>query len=346
MNFEYQRKLRRVICCLADRRWLTYLMIGLLWVSSAAGCGGQVVSGSTPTLASLAIILPSPTARPTFSPQMLTPIPTNTPAPTPTPVIHIVQPGDTLLGIALQYGVTLDALQQINGVLRPETLQIGQQIIIPVGDLAPSDTNSGVQFLLPTPVPAAVVITNTARYLTPVGSLWVLGEVYNPTDEPAENVQVRVGLMDEGGREIANDLTFTVLDFVPANGRSPFGVLFADPPLGVAGFQAIIVRAEPSYNNANRYAQLQVTAAQIERAGVLYRVTGSVANTGVSNALDALITVTVYDSARRITGYRHLALPDEQLTAGATAQFDVTIAPDPSVPDVTDFSVVVQARAQ
>lgn len=345
-NFEDQRKLKRPTFCPADRKWLTYLVVGLLWVSSVAGCGGQVVSGPTPTLASLAIILPSPTTRPTFSPQMLTPIPTNTPAPTPTPVIHIVQPGDTLLGIALQYGVTLDALQQINGVLRPETLQIGQQIIIPVGDLAPSDANNGAQFLLPTPVPAAVVITNTARYLTPVGSLWVLGEVYNPTDEPAENVQVRVGLMDEGGREIANDLTFTVLDFVPANGRSPFGVLFAEPPLGVAGFQAIIVRAEPSYNNANRYAQLQVTAARIERAGALYRVTGAVANTGVANALDALITVTVYDSARRITGYRHLALPDEQLTAGATAQFDVTIAPDPSVPDVTDFSVVVQARAQ
>jgi LysM repeat protein len=106
-------------------------LLGVLWTTA---CGGQVVSGSTPTPASLAVILPSSTARPTFSPQMLTPIPTNTPAPTPTPVVHIVQPGDTLLGIALQYGVTLDALQQINGVLRPETLQIGQQIIIPVGE--------------------------------------------------------------------------------------------------------------------------------------------------------------------------------------------------------------------
>jgi LysM repeat protein len=310
------------------------------------GCGGQVVSGSTPTQASLAIILPSATARPTFSPQMLTPIPTNTPAPTPTPVVHIVQPGDTLLGIALQYGVTLDALQQINGVLRPETLQIGQQIIIPIGELSPSDANNGLQFLLPTPVPASVVITNTARYLTPVGSLWVLGEVYNPTGEPIENVQVRVGLMDEGGREIANDLSFTVLDFVPADGRSPFGILFTEPPLGVAGFQALIVRAEPSYNNANRYAQLQVTAAQIERVGALYRVTGTVTNNGGSNALDARITVTVYNAERRVTGYRHLSLPDEQLTAGATAQFDITIAPDPSVPEVTDFSVVAQARAQ
>lgn len=349
MDGKHHRRneLRRSPGYLVSQKALTYLAASVLWLACAAGCGGQVVSGAvTPTQASLAIILPSPTARPTFSPQMLTPIPTNTPAPTPTPVIHIVQPGDTLLGIALQYGVTLDALQQINGVLRPETLQIGQQLIIPIGELSPSDANNGAEFLLPTPVPAAVVITNTARYLTPVGSLWVLGEVYNPTDDPVENVQVRVGLMDEGGREIANDLTFTVLDFVPAKGRSPFGVLFAEPPLGVAGFQALIVRAEPSYNNANRYAQLQVTAAQIEPVGALYRVTGTVTNNGGSNALDALITVTVYDISGHVTGYRHMPLPDEQLTAGAAAQFEVTIAPDPSVPGVTHFNAVAQARAQ
>jgi LysM repeat protein len=323
------------------RRWM--LLSSLLWM---AACGGQVVSGATPTPESLAVVLPSPTLRATFAPQMLTPIPTNTPAPTPTPVIHIVQPGDTLLGIALQYGVTLDALQQINGVLRPETLQIGQQIIIPIGELSPSGAGDGSQFLLPTPIPAAVVITNTARYLTPVGSLWVLGEVSNPTDEPVENVQVRIGLMDETGREIANDLTSTVLDFVPANGRSPFGILFNEPPQNVAGFQALIVRAEPSYNNAYRYAQLQVTDTRIERTGAIYHVTGTAANTGASNALDALITITVYDAAGQVTGYRHVPLPDDQLTAGASTPFDIVIAPDPSAPDVANFVAVAQARSQ
>jgi hypothetical protein len=199
---------------------------------------------------------------------------------------------------------------------------------------------------LPTPAPAAVVITNTARYLTPVGSLWVLGEVYNPTDEPLENVQVRVGLMDEGGREIASDLTFTVLDFVPASGRSPFGILFTEPPQGVAGFQAIIVRAEPSYNNANRYAKLQVMTAKIERAGTAYHVIGTATNSGGSNALDAVIAVTIYDADHRVTGYRVLPLPDAQLTAGATAPLDVTVSPDPSMPDVADFTAVAQARTQ
>jgi hypothetical protein len=137
-----------------------------------------------------------------------------------------------------------------------------------------------------------------------------------------------------------------VLDFVPAKGRSPFGILFTEPPQGVAGFQAIVVRAEPSYNNVNRYAQLQVTGAQIERAGVAYRVTGTATNSGRSNAVDAQITVTVYDADHRVTGYRHMPLPDEQLTAGSSAPFDVTLAPDPTVPDVADFTTVVQARAQ
>lgn len=318
-------------------------LISLTWT---AACGGQVVSGSTPTPESLAVILPSPTLRATFSPQMLTPIPTNTPAPTPTPVVHIVQPGDTLLGIALQYDVTLDALQQINGVLRPETLQIGQQIIIPIGLLSASTAGGAAEFLLPTPALAGVVITNTAHYQTPVGGLWVLGEVFNPTDQPLENVRVRVGLMDGTGREIGSDFTFTVLDFVPANGRSPFGILFAEPPQDVAGFQALIVRAEPSYNNASRYVQLQVTASQITQIGGIYHVTGTVVNSGATNASGAMVAVTVYDATRQVSGYRHLPLPDDQLTAGATAQFDVTIAPDPAAPDVADFTVVAQAQAQ
>lgn len=321
------------------RSWIIIISLGL------TACGGQVVTGSTPTPESLAVILPSPTPRSTLAPLALTPIPTNTPAPTPTPIVHIVQPGDTLLGIALQYGVTLDALQQVNGVLRPETLQIGQQIIIPTGSGGPANDGGG-NFLLPTPVPAPLVITNTARYQTPVGSLWVLGEVFNPTDQPLENVQVRVGLMNDTGLEIGSDLTFTVLDFIPAGGRSPFGVLFPQPPQGVAGFQALIIRADPSYSNQTRYAQLQVNNPLIKSEGNAYHITGSIVNGGASNAVEPYLVVTVYDEAHRVTGYRQVLLPPEQLIAGATANFDVLIAPDPSSPKVVDFVAVAQSRTQ
>jgi LysM repeat protein len=298
-----------------------------------------------PTPESLAVILPSPTLRSTFAPQMLTPVPTNTPLPTPTPVIHIVAPGDTLLGIALQYGVTLDDLQQVNGVLRPELLQIGQQIIIPVAS-SRSSSGGSAQFLLPTPSPATIVVTGTARYLTPVGSLWVLGEVFNPGDQPLENVQVRVGLMNNAGVEIGSDFTFTVLDFVPAGGRSPFGILFADPTAEIAGFQAFVVRAEPSYNNQVRYARLQVTNPAITQTDGTYHVTGSIVNAGTTQANGATVVVTVYDDQHRVTGYRQMSIPDKQLVAGATTTFDMTVAPDPSAPRVSDFTVTAEAKAQ
>ncbi len=90
-----------------------------------------------------------PTAAPPATPAA--PQPTSAvpaaPAVTPTPrpdgaVVHIVKAGDTLFGIALQYGVELNELRRLNaGTLGPnDLLSIGQEIII-----------SGAPITLPTP---------------------------------------------------------------------------------------------------------------------------------------------------------------------------------------------------
>jgi len=42
-----------------------------------------------------------------------------------------VQAGDTLAGIAEQFGVTIDALLQANGITDPDSIQIGQVLTIP-----------------------------------------------------------------------------------------------------------------------------------------------------------------------------------------------------------------------
>jgi murein DD-endopeptidase MepM/ murein hydrolase activator NlpD len=46
-------------------------------------------------------------------------------------VIHTVQAGDTLIGIAKQYGISAEALQEANAILDPRRLQIGQELVIP-----------------------------------------------------------------------------------------------------------------------------------------------------------------------------------------------------------------------
>ncbi len=72
---------------------------------------------------------------------------TPTPAPTIGPRSHTVQEGESLSGIAVQYGISSAALQQANGLENPDDLRLGQELIIPAVDLpeaATADTRSAV----------------------------------------------------------------------------------------------------------------------------------------------------------------------------------------------------------
>jgi LysM repeat protein len=58
--------------------------------------------------------------------------PPPTPTATPTPVIYVVQSGDTLGGIAIRYGVTIEALANRNDIEDPRRIRSGQRLIIPI----------------------------------------------------------------------------------------------------------------------------------------------------------------------------------------------------------------------
>jgi LysM repeat protein len=45
--------------------------------------------------------------------------------------IYVVQPGDTLSMIAARYGVTVEALQEANGIEDPDMIIMGHDLIIP-----------------------------------------------------------------------------------------------------------------------------------------------------------------------------------------------------------------------
>lgn len=54
-----------------------------------------------------------------------------TPEPTAAVRKHIVQPGETMFGIAVQYGVTVQTIMQANNLTDPNYLRVGQELIIP-----------------------------------------------------------------------------------------------------------------------------------------------------------------------------------------------------------------------
>ncbi len=102
----------------------------------------------------LEYVAPPPTATPdpALAPATPTPEPENSEAAEEAgqpaapavvqPVTHTVQSGDTLSGIALKYGVSVDELLRNNPGVRPEMLQIGQTLIIKPGTTVEATTEA------------------------------------------------------------------------------------------------------------------------------------------------------------------------------------------------------------
>lgn len=86
--------------------------------------------------------------------------PTVTPRPTATPQTHVVRAGDTILGIAVAYGTTVEALVQLNGVQEPEHLALGLALLIPQPEPTPQPTATP---LFP---PSPVAGLSNAAYIT------------------------------------------------------------------------------------------------------------------------------------------------------------------------------------
>lgn len=135
--------------------------------------------------ATATVIAPTPTGT------VVAPTPTattGTPQPTPTPtatlvpgqqVIYVVQSGDTLYSIARRFGVSVQALIQINNITRPSFIRTGQRLIIPRGTAV-------------TPTPSAnptiyvvqhgdTLYSIARRFGTTVQALALLNHIANPS---------------------------------------------------------------------------------------------------------------------------------------------------------------------
>lgn len=111
-------------------------------VSPTATAAAAVIA-ATPTATPTATRTPTQTPAPTATPS-LTPTPTRTATPTPLPTrVYIIQPNDTLLEIADEYEVTVEAILAANPGLNPTRLQPNQEIIIPWPTPTASPTSAG-----------------------------------------------------------------------------------------------------------------------------------------------------------------------------------------------------------
>lgn len=161
---------------------------------------------------------PSPSETVVTSTGATTPIARTTPSEalaTATPVeptVYAVQLGDTLGSIARAFEVSLEDLMAANGITNADYVQVGQELIIPIGGLpsatptltpVPIPTDTPLPFNPPTPLPSGTGLpaepaATVGPTPTPVPTLTPASgseirlflEVFNPGDLASERLQI------------------------------------------------------------------------------------------------------------------------------------------------------------
>ena len=120
--------------------------------------------------------------------------------------VHVVQPGETLFRIALNYGVSMDAIRAANGFVG-DTIYAGQTLIIPDGSPPPANN--------PTPVPAS---GNVIHIVQRGETLFTIGLEYGLTWDKIATANGIVGNTIYAGQQLVIPL------------GSPSGVPTPPPP--------------------------------------------------------------------------------------------------------------------
>ena len=299
----------------------------LLALFALSGCGQIItlIPTTTPMPDATATFVPpaGPTLVATATPAPFTPPPTPTPTATPTPTVYTVVPGDNLGRIATQFGISVAALQEENNILDPRTLQPGQQLVIP----PPEAAGGGPAVARPTPTPIPFAHQKVHFSFTPLGGLWVLGEVENTSAFTLEQVRVGVRLLNEQQETLAEEEGLVLLNLIEPGRVAPFAILFEEAPKKFASYLIFPLSGVPAYEGGY-YQELAVEDLTSEgERYTSYTIQGTVRNTGREEALDVQIILTAYDSLDRVIANRKIAPDHNVVAAGGATTFTAILVP-------------------
>jgi len=280
-----------------------------LLATACAPAPGQTVATPTATLRSLA-----PTASATLEAPELLILPT--PGPSPTPLTHIVQQGDTLLGIAIRYGVELNDLLVANAGVNPRFLSVGQAVLIPGPEGSPA---AG---LLPTATPAPIELAPPVCYRTWDGSLWCLTLAHNPTLAAVEGVGALITLGTTSGEPLRSEPAYTSLNVLAPGQRLLLAAYFAPPVPEFDVAQARLTSAVSAAALEERYAPVEVSLDRSTPGpeAASWTVSGEVTLTEGGEGQVA-VTLLALDGRGRPVGLTKL-----QVQANPTATFELAVS--------------------
>jgi LysM repeat protein len=222
-----------------------------------------------------------------------------TPAPTPTPFTHTVIKGETMLGIAFQYGITLGDLQAANPTVDPHFLSVGTQLVIPI--------NGEIPETMPIPTPIPVVWQQPICYRTGDDGAWCILSVRNQLETDIENISAMIGLFTPQGTNITNQVAYSPLNILRSGDTMPLMSYFPGPlPEGFVA-QGKILSGLAVASDDTRYLELEanIQSIDISTDGMQAVATGEIVlPNDIPQPSQLWALIVAYDSIGNIVGAR------------------------------------------
>jgi hypothetical protein len=318
-----------------------------------------------PTLTPRVYLTPYIRATPSRTPPAPTPLPTFTPTPTPTatPFLYVLKKDDTLLGLAIRLGISLDQIMAANPGIDAHFLSVGKTIVIPISVTPPAEE--------PTATIIPLQLIDPVCYSTGDGGAWCVLLLKNDQSQAIENVSARLGLYSASGKQLASQVVVPPLNLIGAGQALPLMAYFApplDPDFTARGELLTAIYVE---DEAERYlaASVQIKDVQIAPGGKQAEIRGQVDLIGTAKASALWVAAVAYGENGEVVGMRSWAaetdpgclapLQSETRVPQGTSAPSTTPAPARRIPrrcqafDLTVFSlgptilrVEVQAEAR
>ena len=252
------------------------------------------------------------------SPQGL--VAAETPLPSPTPFTYTVQTGDTISGIALKFGVSIDDLQAANPETSPDAMSVGTVLKIPSNPDNPSGE--------PTPAPAPFTIQQIECYSTTDKGMWCFVLVHNDFSDLMENISAQVTLVDSNDSTLASQTALLPLNILPPDTSLPLAVFFSPDVPADAKPNVQVLTAIRLLPNDERYlpATINNTLVQVNGDGRSAQVNGLVLlHSQAIDATQVWVAATAYDEAGNVIGVRRWE-SNAALPAGGSLPFEFMIS--------------------
>jgi hypothetical protein len=251
----------------------------------------------------------------------------------------VIQSNQTLIGIAILYGVDLEDLLLANPGIDPQFLSVGMELIIPGDNGQPVDT------LLPTPTPVPMALSPVRCYGTASNGLWCLLDIHNSTANDVEGLVSMIYLLDDEGEVLDQRAAYGPLNRLKEDSGMPLASFFPSYPEEMETAAASLISGVPVNDAELRYrdVELRVTAQEIEPDGLSVVVRGELETKAEDEKAEVSLRLLLigFDQAGDVVGFR-IWEPAAAIQLGESIAFECTAYS--LGPRIETFDVMVEAR--